>query len=279
MPLLFYVFSEESESLAATSFFYLLTSLCLCVSVAILIVFLYVSSIPTPFQGMIDSRYNRLTSYQLRRTVSPANWQSDEARSTSHSRKRLPSNPNQYVSLFRFARPRLSDRHVEAIGPSNKKAERALERQKYMNRIWAACLIALLSLGGAVLSQSQSSDGTEKAIAALAQQWLKSQKTNNPELVGPLLADKFTNTSADGKVTDRTATLANAKATKYESADYEDVKVIVFGDTAIAIGGFVGKGTDASGKAFNSHERFTDTWVKMPGGKWQCVASHVSSVG
>jgi ketosteroid isomerase-like protein len=147
-----------------------------------------------------------------------------------------------------------------------------------MNRILTASLIALLSLGSVALSQSQSAGGTEKAVAALEQQWLQSQKTNNPELVAPLLAEKFVNTSADGKVTDRAASLANAKATKYESADYENVKVTVFGDTAIATGAFVGKGTDPSGKPFNTHERFTDTWVKMPGGKWQCVASHGSSL-
>ncbi|PYU38910.1 MAG: hypothetical protein DMG54_28710 [Acidobacteria bacterium] len=59
---------------------------------------------------------------------------------------------------------------------------------------------------------------------------------------------------------------------------YEDVKVTVFGDTAIATGGFSGKGTDASGKPLNARERWTDTWVKMPNGKWQCVTSHISSV-
>jgi ketosteroid isomerase-like protein len=26
------------------------------------------------------------------------------------------------------------------------------------------------------------------------------------------------------------------------------------------------------------HERFTDTWVKMPDGKWQCVATHSSAI-
>jgi ketosteroid isomerase-like protein len=56
------------------------------------------------------------------------------------------------------------------------------------------------------------------------------------------------------------------------------LKVTVFGDTAIATGGFDGRGTDASGKAFELHERWTDTWVKMPSGKWQCVASHATPV-
>ena len=88
----------------------------------------------------------------------------------------------------------------------------------------------------------------------------------------------FTNTSSEGKVTDRSQALADAKATKYTSVDYTHMKVMVFGDTAIAIGNFKGKGTDPSGKPLDANERFTDTWVKLPNGKWQCVASHQSPI-
>ena len=45
-------------------------------------------------------------------------------------------------------------------------------------------------------SQAQTTGGTEKAVAALEEQWLQSQKTNNPDLVAPLLADKFVSTGA-----------------------------------------------------------------------------------
>jgi ketosteroid isomerase-like protein len=140
------------------------------------------------------------------------------------------------------------------------------------------CLIGLLSLGSAARSQAQANGGTEKAVAALEQQWLQSQKTNNPDLLVPLLADKFIGTGADGKLTNRAQSLANAKATKYDSMEYEDVKVTVFGDTAIATGGSKAKGTDELGKPIDEHVRWTDTWVKMPSGKWQCVASHVSQI-
>jgi ketosteroid isomerase-like protein len=140
------------------------------------------------------------------------------------------------------------------------------------------CLFGLLSLGSAAWLQAQQTGGTEKAVAALEQQWLQSQKTNNPDLVAPLLADKFVSTGSDGKVTDKAETLATAKATKYDSVELEDVKVTAFGDTAIATGGFKAKGTDESGKPLDVNERWTDTWMKMPGGKWQCIASHVSSL-
>ena len=148
-----------------------------------------------------------------------------------------------------------------------------------MKRTWMWCLIGLLSLGSAAWSQDKKdSGGTEKAVAALEQQWLQSQKTNNPDLVAPLLADKFMMTGNDGKVTGKAELLATAKATKYESVEYDDVKVAVFGDTAIARGGFKATGTDASGKPLDIHERWTDTWVKMPNGQWQCVASQATSL-
>ena len=139
-----------------------------------------------------------------------------------------------------------------------------------------SCLIALFLLPSVAGAQAGSS--TEKAVAALEQQWLQGQKANNPDLVTPLLADKIVVTEADGKVDDKAATLAFYTKTKWQSAEYIDVKVTVFGDTAIATGGFKGKGTDAMGKPFDSNERWTDTWMKMPSGKWQCVASQTTPV-
>lgn len=145
-----------------------------------------------------------------------------------------------------------------------------------MKRYLTWCLPGLFLLVS--VAWSQDGGGTEQAVAALEQKWLQSQKTNNPDLIASSLADKLIDTGSDGKVMDRTAALTMAKAMKYTSAEYEDVKVTVFGNTAIATGGFQGKGTDASGKPFDTHERWTDTWVKMPNGEWQCVATQSTPV-
>ena len=148
-----------------------------------------------------------------------------------------------------------------------------------MNYAKAWCLLGLLSLGSAAISQAQQTSGaTEKAIAALEHQWIQSQKTNNPDLIAPHLADKFVYTGADGKVSDKAALLGDEKATKWTSIEYTDEKIAVFGDTAIATGEFKGKGTGASGKPIDDHTHYTDVWVKMPSGKWQCVASQDSRV-
>ena len=146
-----------------------------------------------------------------------------------------------------------------------------------MKRIWVWCLLGLLSLGSVAGSQAQTNGETEKGVAALEQQWLQAQKASSPDLLAPLLADKFVNTGSDGKVMGKAETLATVKATKYESAEYNDVKVTAFGNTAIATGSFKGKVADASGKSLDVNERWTDTWLKMPNGKWQCIASHASA--
>jgi len=79
-----------------------------------------------------------------------------------------------------------------------------------MKRTLVLCLIGFVLLSGAAWSQAQSSGGTEKAVAALEEQWLQSQKTNNPDLVAPLVADKFIGTGADGKVTNRAQLFAHS---------------------------------------------------------------------
>lgn len=107
---------------------------------------------------------------------------------------------------------------------------------------------------------------------------MKSQQTNSPDLAVPLLASKFMYTSETGKLMDKTQYLADAKATKYASMNYSDMMIEGFGDTGIARGEASYTGTDSSGKRMDGVVRFTDAWVRMHQGKWECVASHVSNV-
>jgi len=138
-------------------------------------------------------------------------------------------------------------------------------------------ILGLLS-GVLMLSGLAPKAGTaEEAVIAGENQITKSQQTNNVELQAPLLADKYVATDEDGTVLiGKEANLADAKLTTFSSMELTDLKVTVFGDTAIATGTFADKGT-YKGKAFNHRGRFTDTWVKM-NGKWLCVASHSSLI-
>jgi ketosteroid isomerase-like protein len=152
-------------------------------------------------------------------------------------------------------------------------------KEMAMKKSRIGLLLVLISLMCGTLLRAQQSDiAIEKTVKALEQKWLQSQKTSNSDLLAPLLADRFVDTGSEGAVTGKAEALALIKTMKFESAEYYDVKVTVFGNTAIATGGFKGKGTDTAGKPLNVNERWTDTWVRMPNGQWQCVASHASPI-
>ena len=148
-----------------------------------------------------------------------------------------------------------------------------------MNRTVVWCAVVLMSLVVAAPAKDKKmSGGIEQAVTGLEQQWADASKASNPDVIAPLLADNFVNTDSDSKVTDKSSTLARVKGAKWETNEISDVKVTVFGNTAIATGDWRGKGASSDGKQVDSHERWTDTWMKMSNGKWQCLASHSSLI-
>jgi ketosteroid isomerase-like protein len=148
-----------------------------------------------------------------------------------------------------------------------------------MKKTQVCCVVVLLSLMVAAQAKDKAmGGGTEQAVAGLEQKWIDAAKASNPDMLAPLLADKFINTGSDGKVIDRAETLANVKGSKWQTNQISDVKVTVHGNTAIATGTWVGKGTDQKGNPVDTRERWTDTWMKMANGKWQCVASQSATI-
>ena len=143
------------------------------------------------------------------------------------------------------------------------------------SKILGCALLGALVLTTAALAQPAADAGVMKEILRLEDVWLKSEKTNNTDLLPPILAENIVDTTTDGVLlTGKAAVIADAKAVKWSKAEYSDMRVAIHGGTAIATAIFDGKGADAAGKPVNIREQFTDVWVKMPSGSWQCVATH-----
>ena len=135
--------------------------------------------------------------------------------------------------------------------------------------------LCLISMPSALAGKDPT---TEKTIAFLEQQWAEAQRDGNSAAVTPLLTDDFINTDTSGQTYGKGKLLSNLKGGKWEHNQIGDVKVAVYGDTAIATGTWSGKGIDGDGTKIDRHERWTDTWIKMANGKWQCVASQQTEV-
>jgi ketosteroid isomerase-like protein len=112
-------------------------------------------------------------------------------------------------------------------------------------------------------------------LIALENKWTEEAKKGNADGVAPLLWADYVTTDADSSVHNKAESLARIKTAKWEINEISDLQVAVHGDAAVVTGTWRGKGTEG-GKSVDAHERWTDTWVRMPNGKWQCVASHSS---
>jgi len=108
-------------------------------------------------------------------------------------------------------------------------------------------------------------------ITEFEQEWAAAAKANDPDKVAQLLSDVFIGMDADGSIHRKSDSLARIKSDKWEINEVSDIKVIVYGNTAIAMGAWRGKGTMADGKTVDAHEHWLDTWHKN--GKWECLAS------
>jgi ketosteroid isomerase-like protein len=93
-----------------------------------------------------------------------------------------------------------------------------------------------------------------------------------------VLTEDFTLTDADGTVTTRAQEIASVEtgAIRYEVFENHDMKVRVYGDSAVVTGRTTVKGT-AGASAFAAEFQFTDSIIRR-GDRWQFAASHISRI-
>jgi Domain of unknown function (DUF4440) len=151
-----------------------------------------------------------------------------------------------------------------------------LTNSSFMKRFIVALIVAsaFTAFAGHAIATPASE---KKVVAALEQQWIQAFWENNPKLLEQILASTWVQTDADGILSGKSHEMADTKETKWTSLKNIGMKITLYGDTAIVTGIFKGKGT-ASWGAVDDHYRFTDTWVKMPRGNWQCVATQLTTV-
>jgi len=138
----------------------------------------------------------------------------------------------------------------------------------------AACLL----LAAGVLAQSANDDtrSRENQLIALERLWNEAQVSRDANALARMIGDKFVNTEWDGEVSERGKFLADIADPRFKvnALNIQDVKVILYNDTAVVAGIYHTKGTYL-GKPYEHVGRFTDTWV-LQDARWQCVASHTS---
>jgi ketosteroid isomerase-like protein len=123
-----------------------------------------------------------------------------------------------------------------------------------------------------------ATSGVEDQIKKLEQDWAEAALKGDATVVDRFEADDILSTDPGGRVTDKAQDKKDLSSgdLKFLSQELSDVKVRVYGNTAVATGANTLKGT-YKGQDISGTYRFTDTWVKR-NGKWQAVASQGTKV-
>jgi ketosteroid isomerase-like protein len=147
-----------------------------------------------------------------------------------------------------------------------------------MKAVLAIALLCLLSLSLAAGEQASKTSSVEDQIKKHEQQWAQATIKEGAAAVDQYEADDIITTDPSGRVTDKAQDKTDLSSGdfKIQSEELSNLKVHVYGNTAVAAGTNTLKGT-YKGQDISGKYRFTDTWVKRSG-KWQSVASQYTKV-
>jgi hypothetical protein len=144
---------------------------------------------------------------------------------------------------------------------------------------WNRIALVLITVSLLVVPQAWSQGGNaEQQIKTLLDQTIAAQLKADTKFFEKIDADDYTTIRGDGSVLTKAQEIEGFKSgvIKYEAADLKDVKVRVYGNTAITTV-LLTISNIRNGKPYSGTIRSTRVWVKQKG-NWKCVANQATRV-
>jgi len=145
-----------------------------------------------------------------------------------------------------------------------------------------ALILSIVSCSGsgagtsvATISSGPASDNVDQTITRLEHDWVTAIVNKDTVTLDRLIADDFSGTTND-QVYSKGDAIEDVKTGTHESLDLDNIRVRLFGDTAVVTMGQTEKSRHGDSD-FSGHYLFTDVWAKR-NGQWIAVASHGSRV-
>jgi ketosteroid isomerase-like protein len=149
----------------------------------------------------------------------------------------------------------------------------------YRNTALAAFLLTISypPFSDSPLSAQTTSGPQVDAILAYERAACAAYERNDAAAIDSLVHDSYTLTDSKGVITGKADDLRDARTRAIEFTTFhnEDMKVRIFGNSAVVTGRTILKGRAKDGSAVDIEVQFTDTVILIDG-RWRIVAGHVS---
>jgi ketosteroid isomerase-like protein len=146
------------------------------------------------------------------------------------------------------------------------------EDSKVKHTLWFTLLLCPFAFGGSCPSSQAAKDPS--TLVQLEQSWAQALERHDSDVVACILADEFQDVDPDGKLHDRTESLANIVHRRTGHNQLSELHPHVYGDFGYVRG--LNTVMDAEGKTL-AKVRFTDIFVYRDG-RWFAVAGQESLV-
>jgi ketosteroid isomerase-like protein len=115
-----------------------------------------------------------------------------------------------------------------------------------------------------------------REVIRVANEWDRAMVGNDAEVIGSYIAEDWIIIGSDGSVSDKPTflQLVQSGTLSHDEMTSEDVRVRVYGDTAVVTARGV-SGGKYQGQAFREVERSSCVFVRQQG-QWRCVLTHLS---
>jgi ketosteroid isomerase-like protein len=126
-------------------------------------------------------------------------------------------------------------------------------------------------LGQEKNKQDSAITKAEQEVLAMEKQWNDARAKTDRDAFSRLIADDFVAFAPQDQVGNKAGVIKNYRAPNLEAIESGEVKVRIYGDTAVVTGWNIRKWRILD-REKSPQERFTNVWVKRDG-KWQIVSS------
>jgi ketosteroid isomerase-like protein len=140
-------------------------------------------------------------------------------------------------------------------------------------------IAACLAVGQAMAADEKGKSGNdEQVIKQLMQEWADALVKGDQAAIDRITSADWMLTDPQGMLISKAQSDAHRKSgtVKFESFKLDELKVRVYGDTAV-VHGLATRKSSYQGKDTSGQYRSTDVFIKSNGG-WQAIAAHVTRV-
>jgi ketosteroid isomerase-like protein len=139
-------------------------------------------------------------------------------------------------------------------------------------------LLLIAAVSAHAQPRNQGSRGVVEEIRKADRERIQAQVHADAVALDRIYADDFIGVGPSGTVRTKKDVLADfaSGSLKFQSITTDEVRIRVYGDTAVETGLSTMKGQDAD-KVVPEENRFTRVWIKQ-GGRWRLVANHYSNL-